>query len=49
MLAGPKALGAAAPEATLETRSIPSFEEVDEIAMHDYVKYDEFWNHDLPV
>lgn len=45
MLAGLIALGAAKPGTTLETLSIQSFEAVDEIAMHDHVKYDEFWNH----
>jgi 1-deoxypentalenic acid 11beta-hydroxylase len=49
MLAGLKGLGAAPPEATLETLAIPSFEEVDEVAMHDYVKYDEFWNHETTL
>jgi 1-deoxypentalenic acid 11beta-hydroxylase len=49
MLTGLKALGAAAPDATLENCSIPSFEEVDEVAMHDYVKYDEFWNHESTI
>lgn len=45
MLTGLIALGAAKPGTTLETLNIDSFEAVDEIAMHDYVKYDEFWNH----
>jgi 1-deoxypentalenic acid 11beta-hydroxylase len=44
MLAGLVALGHAAPGTTLETLTIDSFEAVDEVAMHDYVKYDELWN-----
>ncbi len=44
MLEGLIALGAAEPGTTLENLNIASFETVDEVAMHDYVKYDEFWN-----
>jgi 1-deoxypentalenic acid 11beta-hydroxylase len=44
MREGLVALGAADPESTLETLSIDSFEDVDEVRMHDYVKCDEFWN-----
>jgi 1-deoxypentalenic acid 11beta-hydroxylase len=45
MLEGLIALGHAAPGTTLETLAIDSFEAVDEVAMHDYVKYDDLWNH----
>ncbi|WP_317446242.1 1-deoxypentalenic acid 11-beta-hydroxylase [Streptomyces collinus] len=45
MLEGLVALGAADPRATLDDVAIDSFEEVDEVAMHKYVKYDDFWNH----
>lgn len=45
MLDGLIALGHAAPGTTLDTLSIESFEAVDEVAMHDYIKYDELWNH----
>jgi 1-deoxypentalenic acid 11beta-hydroxylase len=45
MLAGLVALGAARPEATLDDLVIDSFEAVDEVAMHGFVKYDDFWNH----
>jgi 1-deoxypentalenic acid 11beta-hydroxylase len=44
MVEGLVALGAAAPDATVDNVSIDSFESVDEVAMHGYVKYDEFWN-----
>jgi 1-deoxypentalenic acid 11beta-hydroxylase len=44
MREGLVALGAADPHATLEELTIDSFESVDEVAMHDYVKYDAFWN-----
>lgn len=44
MLEGLIALGAADKQATLDNLSIDSFEAVDEVAMHDYVKYDTFWN-----
>lgn len=45
MLDGLIALGHAAPGTTLDTLTIESFEAVDEVAMHDYVKYDDLWNH----
>lgn len=45
MLEGLIALGHAAPGTTLDTLTIESFEAVDEVAMHDYVKYDDLWNH----
>ncbi|MGB3439862.1 MAG: phytanoyl-CoA dioxygenase family protein [Actinophytocola sp.] len=45
MLNGLIALGHAAPGTTLDTLTIDSFEVVDEVAMHDYVKYDDLWNH----
>jgi 1-deoxypentalenic acid 11beta-hydroxylase len=45
MLEGLVALGHAAPGTTLGTLAIDSFEAVDEVAMHDYVKYDDLWNH----
>jgi 1-deoxypentalenic acid 11beta-hydroxylase len=45
MLEGLVKLGHAAPDATLETLTIDSFEAVDEVAMHGYVKYDDLWNH----
>ncbi|THC45941.1 1-deoxypentalenic acid 11-beta-hydroxylase [Streptomyces sp. A1499] len=45
LLEGLIALGHAAPGTTLETLTIDSFEAVDEVAMHDYVKYDDLWNH----
>jgi 1-deoxypentalenic acid 11beta-hydroxylase len=45
MLEGLIALGHAAPGTTLDTLTIESFEAVDEVAMHDYVKYDHLWNH----
>lgn len=45
MLEGLIALGHAAPGTTLETLTIDSYEAVDEVAMHDYVKYDDLWNH----
>ncbi|GGS88093.1 MULTISPECIES: 1-deoxypentalenic acid 11-beta-hydroxylase [Streptomyces] len=45
MLEGLVALGHAAPGTTLDTLTIDSFEAVDEVAMHDYVKYDDLWNH----
>ncbi|MGW0534025.1 1-deoxypentalenic acid 11-beta-hydroxylase [Streptomyces sp. NPDC003032] len=45
MLEGLIALGHAAPGTTLDTLTIDSFEAVDEVAMHDYVKYDDLWNH----
>ncbi|MFE7898197.1 1-deoxypentalenic acid 11-beta-hydroxylase [Streptomyces sp. NPDC057424] len=45
MLHGLIALGHAAPGTTLDTLTIDSFEAVDEVAMHDYVKYDDLWNH----
>ncbi|MFE2046284.1 1-deoxypentalenic acid 11-beta-hydroxylase [Streptomyces sp. NPDC059477] len=45
MLSGLIALGHAAPGTTLDTLTIESFEAVDEVAMHDHVKYDDLWNH----
>jgi 1-deoxypentalenic acid 11beta-hydroxylase len=45
MLEGLVKLGHAAPDSTLDTLTIDSYEAVDEVAMHDYVKYDELWNH----
>lgn len=45
MVEGLVALGAADPKATVDDVTIDSFEEVDEVAMHDYVQYDAFWNH----
>lgn len=45
MLEGLVKLGHAAPDATLDTLTIDSFEAVDEVAMHGYIKYDELWNH----
>ncbi|MFI9626997.1 1-deoxypentalenic acid 11-beta-hydroxylase [Streptomyces sp. NPDC052042] len=45
MLDGLVELGHAAPDATLDTLTIDSFEAVDEVAMHGHVKYDDFWNH----
>ncbi|WP_447040548.1 1-deoxypentalenic acid 11-beta-hydroxylase [Streptomyces sp. DSM 118878] len=45
MLHGLIALGHAAPGTTLDTLGIESFEAVDEVAMHDHVKYDDLWNH----
>ncbi|MEU5640769.1 1-deoxypentalenic acid 11-beta-hydroxylase [Streptomyces milbemycinicus] len=45
MLEGLIALGHTAPSTTLDTLTIESFEAVDEVAMHDYVKYDDLWNH----
>ncbi|MFC7615511.1 phytanoyl-CoA dioxygenase family protein [Actinokineospora soli] len=45
MLDGLVALGAAPPGSTLENLDIASFEAVDEIAMHDHVRYDDFWQH----
>lgn len=45
MLEGLVKLGHAAPDATLDTVTIDSFEAVDEVAMHGYVKYDDLWNH----
>jgi 1-deoxypentalenic acid 11beta-hydroxylase len=45
MLEGLIALGHAAPGTTLETLTIDSYEAVDEVAMHDYVRYDDLWNH----
>lgn len=45
MLQGLIALGHAAPDTTLDTLTIESFEAVDEVAMHDYVRYDDLWNH----
>lgn len=44
MLEGLTALGAADLGTTLENLDIESFEGVDEVAMHDHVKYDWFWN-----
>ncbi|MEU5578852.1 1-deoxypentalenic acid 11-beta-hydroxylase [Streptomyces huasconensis] len=49
MLQGLIALGHAAPGTTLDTLAIDSFEAVDEVAMHEYVKYDELWNHPTTV
>lgn len=49
MLEGLIALGHAAPGTTLDTLAIDSFESVDEVAMHDYVDYDAFWNHPSTV
>jgi 1-deoxypentalenic acid 11beta-hydroxylase len=49
MLEGLIALGHAAPGTTLENLTIESFEAVDEVAMHDYVKYDDLWNHPSTV
>lgn len=49
MLDGLIALGHAAPGTTLDTLTIESFEAVDEVAMHDYVKYDDLWNHPSTV
>ncbi|MFE9331617.1 1-deoxypentalenic acid 11-beta-hydroxylase [Streptomyces sp. NPDC006925] len=49
MLQGLIALGHAAPGTTLENLAIDSFEAVDEVAMHDYVKYDDLWNHPSTV
>lgn len=49
MLDGLVTLGHAAPDTTLDTLAIDSFEAVDEIAMHDYVKYDDLWNHPTTV
>ncbi|OEV10639.1 1-deoxypentalenic acid 11-beta-hydroxylase, partial [Streptomyces nanshensis] len=49
MLEGLIALGHAAPGTTLENLAIDSFEAVDEVAMHDYVKYDDLWNHPSTV
>ncbi len=49
MLAGLVALGHAAPGSTLDTLAIESFEAVDEVAMHDHVRYDELWNHPSTV
>ena len=49
MLEGLVALGAADPQATLDDVTIDSFEGVDEVAMHGYVKYDEFWDHPATV
>lgn len=43
------ALGHADPAATLEDLTIESYEAVDEVAMHDYVKYDDLWNHPSTV
>jgi 1-deoxypentalenic acid 11beta-hydroxylase len=48
MLEGLVALGHAAPGTTLDTLTIDSFEAVDEVAMHDYVKYDDL-NHPSTV
>ncbi|MFG3207811.1 1-deoxypentalenic acid 11-beta-hydroxylase [Streptomyces sp. NPDC048192] len=45
MLEGLVALGHTAPGTTLDTLAIDSFEAVDEVAMHDYVRYDDLWNH----
>ncbi len=45
MLDGLIALGHAAPGTTLDTLTIDSFEAVDEVALHDYVAYDDLWNH----
>ncbi|MFF2653740.1 1-deoxypentalenic acid 11-beta-hydroxylase [Streptomyces sp. NPDC058045] len=45
MLAGLIALGHAARGTSLEKLAIESFEAVDEVAMHDYVKYDDLWRH----
>jgi len=45
MLQGLIALGHAAPGTTLDTLTLESFEAVDEVAMHDYVRYDDLWNH----
>ena len=45
MLEGLVELGHADPDATIDTVTIDSFEAVDEVAMHGYVKYDELWNH----
>lgn len=45
MLEGLIALGHAAPGTTLDTLMIDSYEAVDEVALHDYVKYDDLWNH----
>ncbi|MBV2156775.1 1-deoxypentalenic acid 11-beta-hydroxylase [Kitasatospora sp. SUK 42] len=49
MLHGLIALGAADERATLDDLTIDSFEGVDEVAMHGYVKYDDFWNHPSTV
>jgi 1-deoxypentalenic acid 11beta-hydroxylase len=49
MLNGLIALGHAAPATTLDTLTIESFEAVDEVAMHDYVKYDDLWTHPSTV
>ncbi|MEU7314607.1 1-deoxypentalenic acid 11-beta-hydroxylase [Streptomyces sp. NPDC007083] len=49
MLEGLIGLGHAAPGTTLENLTIDSFEAVDEVAMHDYVKYDDLWNHPSTV
>jgi 1-deoxypentalenic acid 11beta-hydroxylase len=49
MLEGLVALGHAAPGTTLDTLTIESFEAVDEVAMHGYVKYDDLWNHPTTV
>ncbi|MFM9443110.1 phytanoyl-CoA dioxygenase family protein [Streptomyces acidiscabies] len=49
MLEGLVALGHAPAGTTLGTLTIESFEAVDEIAMHDYVKYDDLWNHPSSV
>jgi len=45
MVEGLVKLGHAAPDATPDTVAIDSFEAVDEVAMHDHVKYDDLWNH----
>jgi 1-deoxypentalenic acid 11beta-hydroxylase len=44
MLEGLITLGHTAPGTTLDTLAIDAFEAVDEIAMHDHVDYDAFWN-----
>jgi 1-deoxypentalenic acid 11beta-hydroxylase len=49
MLEGLIALGHAAPGTTLDTLDIESYEAVDEVAMHGYVKYDDLWNHPSTV
>lgn len=49
MLEGLIALGHAPAGTTLENLMIDSYEAVDEVALHDYVRYDDFWNHPSTV
>ena len=49
ILSGLIELGHAPRGTELDTLVIGSFESVDEVAMHDFVEYDAFWNHPVTI